>query len=152
MPGRGSVSHLAPSSQASSSRKLPDAERGKEGRCGHHPITALQARGSELMSGLRMVTGACGTVEGEEREPAAGTDKAEGVRPVPGQQDSTDRARLRRETPEGGQPGGAARAPGGRDLSRRPSSQPAPVRAEVGAVPTLLLPQTMRRTRFVKSA
>lgn len=98
-----------------------------------------------------MVTGACETAEGEEREPAAGTDKAEGGRPVPDEQDSTDRARLRREAPEGGQRGGAARMPGGRDLSRQPSSQPAPVQAEVGAVPTLLLPQTMRRTRFGKS-
>ena len=99
-----------------------------------------------------MVTGACGTAEDEGHEPAAGTDKAEGGRPVPGEQDSTDRARLRWEAPEGGQRGGAARAPGGRDLSRRPSSQPAPVWAEVGAVPTLLLPQTVRRTRFGKSA
>ena len=75
-----------------------------------------------------MVTGACGTAEDEGHEPAAGTDKAEGGRPVPGEQDSTDRARLRWEAPEGGQCGGAARAPGGRDLSRRPSSQPAPSR------------------------
>lgn len=151
VPGRGSVSHLAPSSQASSSCKLPDADRGKEGRCGHHPITALQAPGSELMSGLRMVTGACGTAEGEGHELAAGTDKAEGGRPVPGEQDSTDRVWMRWEAPEGGQRGGAARGPGGRDLFRCPSSQPAPVPAEVGAVPTLLLPQTVRRTWFGKS-
>ena len=80
VPGRESVSHLAPSSQVSSSHKLPDAEQGKEGRCGHHPITAPQAQGSELMSGLHVVTGACGTAEGEGRGPAAGTDKAKGGR------------------------------------------------------------------------
>ena len=130
--------------------KLPDAEWGKEGRCDHHPITAPQAQGSELMSGLRVVTGACGTAEGEGHELAAGTDKAKGGS-HPRRSGLSRQGSTKAGGPEGGQCDGAARMPGGRDLSRRPSSQPAPIQAEVGAVSTLLLSQMMRLTRFGKS-
>ena len=123
--------------------ELPDAERGKEGRCDHDPITAPQAQGSELMSGLRVVTGACGTAEGEGHEPAAGTDKAKGGR-HPGRSGLSRQGSTKARGPEGGQCDGAARMLGGRDLSGCPFSQPAPVQAEVGAVPMLLLSQTMR--------
>lgn len=93
----------------SSSHKLPDAERGKEGRRGHHPIRPRRHR-AQSCQGSAWSLGRAGLqrVRDVGRRQVQ-IKQREGD--VPGEQDSVDRALPRREAREDGQCDGAACVP-----------------------------------------